>query len=202
MAENNQDQIKYTWKWFEYHADQRMRAFYYFLLIVGALSYGYVYCLSCPNKNQSILNLAPKIAILVAMISIVFLFIELRNLHLVNIGRNKLAKLNIYVAKRNKDDFRRDFRGRFFNHSVWLQFIYWLVFFVAIFQSGKVPEWRTLSLQSPEKEIFIYALLPFSLAFYNVFPKPSDCMEFTKYWLLWFLFLEVLYLILFFSHPY
>ncbi len=35
------DKLDYAWKWFEYHAGQRLVAFNFLLVLMGALSVGY-----------------------------------------------------------------------------------------------------------------------------------------------------------------
>ena len=84
-----------TWHWFEYHAQQRMSTFYYFLLIIGAISWGYLQCIQgCPQS----LILAPFLALLSLWISIGFFYIEVRNVELVNIGRQQLRKEDFQPA--------------------------------------------------------------------------------------------------------
>lgn len=44
LAKKIDERYKYAWDWFSYHAAQRLIAFRYFLLIIGAISLGYLKC--------------------------------------------------------------------------------------------------------------------------------------------------------------
>ncbi|MFH1617420.1 MAG: hypothetical protein ABIB65_02460, partial [Candidatus Margulisiibacteriota bacterium] len=82
--QKKQNRLDVTWKWFEFHANQRFSAFYYYLITIGALSWGFITCI---NKNSNLELLALLISFLGFIVSYVFLHLEIRNVELVNIGR-------------------------------------------------------------------------------------------------------------------
>ncbi len=134
---------KLWWKYFEFHADQRLRAFYYYLIIIGALAFAYYYCstFNLPKDAEQIFNFrlfAPYISIFAAMVSIGFFFLEVRNVELINTGRDRLKGelQNIRGSKKGLIDslglfgilvFLGDFVLNYAkNKMIWL----WWIFFV------------------------------------------------------------------------
>ncbi len=99
MAENDKNNhnntLETTWKWFEFHANQRFSAFYYFLIIIGALSFGYIQSIGGGEQLQV---LAPFLSFLGVLVSFAFYFLEIRNVELVNIGRQALRRLTFNPA--------------------------------------------------------------------------------------------------------
>jgi len=89
-------EYKLAWEWFKYHAKQRFQAFYIFILIFGALTYGFL--ISKEDKS-----LFPLISLLGALVSIIFYLMEIRNLELVQCGRYKLDKLRFTPRKYDKN---------------------------------------------------------------------------------------------------
>jgi hypothetical protein len=83
-----QPTLVYAWSWFGYHAQQRLTAFNYFLVVAGLLTSGYVTC-----YNSHLYSLQIVIGIIGALISIGFLALDVRNEELVNDGRDALRKL-------------------------------------------------------------------------------------------------------------
>lgn len=77
----------YAWNWFAYHANQRLTAFHFFLIIFGALIIGY----SQSIDKSAWISLG--IAIFGAFISWVFVLLDVRNEELVNCGRDALDKI-------------------------------------------------------------------------------------------------------------
>lgn len=103
VSENlkKEEEIKYSWEWFKYHADQRLRAFYYYLIIIGALALGYLTAIQINEKLKQVYQvnkIIPWLFFLGFIVSIVFLFLEIRNVELVNIGRIKLQNLGLEVS--------------------------------------------------------------------------------------------------------
>jgi len=129
---SKKDELEYAWKWFEFHADQRLRAFYYYLIIIGALGYGYLFCLNSDNK-VSVSSLAPLLGFLGALISVAFLIIEIRNVDLVNIGRDELRRLNLKPSIINHDYYKSNCLRGFISHKFCLRFVYLAVFFICLF---------------------------------------------------------------------
>lgn len=120
----------YAWKWFKYHANQRMMAFYYYLLIIGALSYGYI-AISCSKyPNNTIAN---AICVIVMFVTIAFLIIERRNLELVEDGREAMRKLGINgegLKILNLDEKRSNWHliGKMLTHTFALRIIFITIF--------------------------------------------------------------------------
>lgn len=136
----NKDQIKYAWKWFEFHADQRLRAFYYYLLIIGALAFGYL-----TAKQDCSQEIIPLLCSFGFVVSIAFLCIEIRNVELVNIGRFVLEGEKIDVLVKEEDpnytkalEKTLPHKGllkikNIFKHELWLRFIYVLIALISIY---------------------------------------------------------------------
>lgn len=130
-------QLLYAWEWFKYHADQRLRAFYYYLIIIGALALGYLTAIPIGSQFNQVNRIIPWLFILGFIVSVAFLCLEIRNVELVNIGRNKLEQIGLEVSI---DDARREYTRaleqtlrcrpilRFpFKHELWLRLIYILI---------------------------------------------------------------------------
>ena len=80
--------LEYAWKWFSYHAQQRLTAFHYFLIVVALLTTGYI--TACGKQLESIQIVICSLGVL---ISVAFLALDIRNEELVNDGRAALRKL-------------------------------------------------------------------------------------------------------------
>lgn len=80
--------IEYAWKWFEYHAGQRLIAFRFFTILLGAVL---VLVRDSIEKEQFIfMGITGSISF---VISLAFLAIEVRNKQLVDIGRDALKEI-------------------------------------------------------------------------------------------------------------
>jgi hypothetical protein len=122
------DLHEYAWNWFEYHAGQRLTAFHFFLIFLGALVVGF----STGIKDGN-LFFAQAVAYFGAFVSFAFFMLEIRNEQLVDIGRNALAHLEgslmsrpelqlICLARKNKPKGKH--RPDFVSHKFWLRAIY------------------------------------------------------------------------------
>jgi hypothetical protein len=102
------DALDYSWKWFSYHADQRLKAFNYYLVIVGVLVVGYLKCLELGLRWP-----AAVIAGFGAIVSLAFWILDIRNTELVNYGRAALEELEpkFNVAIRTEDKNRTMLRA-------------------------------------------------------------------------------------------
>ncbi|NBD31451.1 MAG: hypothetical protein GVY17_00360 [Cyanobacteria bacterium] len=80
--------IEYAWKWFEYHAGQRLIAFRFFLILLGAVL---VSVRDSIEKEQFFF--IGVIGGISFVISLAFLAIEVRNKQLVDLGREALKKI-------------------------------------------------------------------------------------------------------------
>jgi hypothetical protein len=67
-------ELTYAWNWFQYHAGQRLTAFNFFLVIVGVVAVAFTKAL-----EQGWTVLGAVVAGLGALISIGFLFLDVRN---------------------------------------------------------------------------------------------------------------------------
>jgi hypothetical protein len=121
---NTKDMHDYAWNWFEYHAGQRLVAFRFFLIVLGALVLG----ISTGLKDENIV-LASAIAELGVLISFAFLMLEVRNNRLVDVGREALKHL-----ERSDESLKANpkvqllcidsTRNLFLSHKFWLRVIY------------------------------------------------------------------------------
>lgn len=138
-------QYKYAWDWFQYHAQQRLVAFRYFLIIVGALFVGYQKCLE--ENGQPKLKLF--ICLFGFLFSFAFYFLEIRNEELVNCGRDSLDKIekDIGLTIREDDENRKHLKKpwllkklmpeKWFNlitkHKFWFRVIYLISGFIFLY---------------------------------------------------------------------
>ena len=110
-----QMQFDYAWKWFAYHAEQRIRMFDYFLIIIGILANAYIqaYIYFYAKNHFSIVNYL--IGSIGVVVSIAFILLDVRNRQLVEIGEKYLKILekedifsNFYQSEKgilhNKDE--------------------------------------------------------------------------------------------------
>ncbi|MHC4687608.1 MAG: RipA family octameric membrane protein [Planctomycetota bacterium] len=103
----------YAWKWFEYHANQRVTMFNYFLIITGILSNAYVGLL-----KEGLLEIAMALGSLGALTSVGFFLLDWRNKQLVDMGEDVLEKLerekifNGYKGKKGGEIFQLGFLFR------------------------------------------------------------------------------------------
>jgi|GEM_PF-63341 len=142
-GEERNSKQKYAWKWFEFHADQRLRAFYYYLIIIGALSWGYL-----SNENST----GRLIAFLSAIMSIAFLMLEIRNANLINLGRKELRRLEFTPSVNDYNAYKihKGLLNHLISHEFWLRFIYLLIFFISLDRSDYISKiWTDLNLGWP-----------------------------------------------------
>lgn len=140
--------MRYAWDWFQYHADQRLKAFNFFLVIAGILVAAYGTAMKealTPIKAGEIIVVNPhaesyeRFAAAVAtcgmVIAIAFLCIEVRNVELVDCGRKWLDSLEqdlkVSIREYDKDRLclppivRGKALGEFLiKHVVWIRVIY------------------------------------------------------------------------------
>jgi hypothetical protein len=85
---NSKDLHEYAWNWFEYHASQRLTAFRFFLVFLGALIVGFG-----AGLKDGHCHFASAVGWFGAFISLAFLILEFRNEQLVNVSRDALMHL-------------------------------------------------------------------------------------------------------------
>lgn len=88
---NQEEMVKlpdYAWKWFEYHAKQRISMFNYFLVASGILAHAYVnlICEKC-------FILAVGLALIGTVVSFCFVMLDFRNAQLVYWGEDLLRRM-------------------------------------------------------------------------------------------------------------
>jgi hypothetical protein len=97
--------FKYAWDWFAYHADQRLKAFNFFLILVTALAIAYA---QAAQNHLRVLGFV--VGLLGSVVAIGFWIIDIRNEELVNCGRWALDNLEqkLPSAIRNRDATRAE----------------------------------------------------------------------------------------------
>jgi len=125
---NNEDRLKialtYSWEWFKYHADQRLKAFHFFLIIVGTLSVAFT-----QSVAQNLRPAAIGVGVLGMLVSVAFWILDIRNEELVYCGRVALDELEeaLGVHVRRDDRTRRHLKtaigDRWFSGRIypWIQ---------------------------------------------------------------------------------
>jgi hypothetical protein len=83
----NENRLSYAWNWFSFHAGQRTTIFNFFLVAMGLILAAFA---KCVEVN---LLLAKTIAILGAIVSLIFLLLEIRNRELTHMGEDVLRRL-------------------------------------------------------------------------------------------------------------
>jgi hypothetical protein len=106
--------LQYSWDWFSFHADQRLRAFNFFILIVAG-----VIAASAQVAVARLKLLGVAIGLFGSLSSLVFLALEVRNHLLVGYGREILAEieadLGIHLVSRSRQS------PRVWRHGLWLR---------------------------------------------------------------------------------
>jgi hypothetical protein len=82
-------QFDYAWKWFSFHADQRVKMFNYMLVVFGIFAAGIVNALDKHLPKAAVSSLC----FIAAALAIVFLLLDIRNRYLVWLGEDVLMDL-------------------------------------------------------------------------------------------------------------
>ncbi len=145
----------YAWKYFQFHADQRMKTFHFFLLISGGVIAGFV------SKAGDQKGVAAALGFLLSFMCLVFGKLEKRNRELVKNGEAALKHLDDFEGLKDKgnepnplrlftrDDFvtrqfpkERNIVKASFAYSMVLALVFWVLgllgFFAGIFCMWKV----------------------------------------------------------------
>jgi|ERR1700674_206904 len=98
-------QFDYAWKWFSFHADQRIKMFNYMLVVFGIFAAGIVNAL---DKQLPDLVIA-SLCFIAALLALIFTLLDRRNRDLVWLGEDVLMHLEreVIFGKNTK------IRGRF-----------------------------------------------------------------------------------------
>jgi hypothetical protein len=93
--------LDHSWKWFSYHAEQRLTAFNYYLIIVGVLVVGFFKCV-----EEGWWLIGAVVAAFGTAVSLAFWLLDIRNTELVNYGREELErfepKFGLHIRERDK----------------------------------------------------------------------------------------------------
>jgi len=82
------ERLDYAWKWFDYHARQRVSMFNFFLIASGLLATAYVNAL---KDGQD--DLGAVLSFLGALIAVVFVVLDCRNAMLIHLGEDVLRRI-------------------------------------------------------------------------------------------------------------
>ncbi len=82
-------QFDYAWKWFSFHADQRIKMFYYMLVVFGIFAAGIVNALDKHLPHKVIAGLC----FIASTLAVVFALLDRRNRDLVWLGEDVLMHL-------------------------------------------------------------------------------------------------------------
>lgn len=80
--------MQYAWRWFEYHAGQRLSVFRFFLVVVAFLCTAYVTAIV---RGES--NVAAGLAVTLGVAAFFFWRLDVRNMRLVKVSEAPLKKL-------------------------------------------------------------------------------------------------------------
>lgn len=103
---------EYNWGWFSYHAGQRLKTFNFFLITIGVIILAYIQALDKFTQTDTSpiawRAVGAAIGAFGTLVSLAFYMLEIRNLELVNYGRNALnaleADLGIGQLRQNDHD--------------------------------------------------------------------------------------------------
>jgi len=88
-----QTELNYAWSWFQYHAQQRLTAFNFLLIVVGVVAVAYSQAV---EKGWDGVGVA--VGALGALIATGFLMLDVRNEELVDCGRAALERLELQLG--------------------------------------------------------------------------------------------------------
>jgi len=104
MSDIEQIRFKYAWDWFSYHANQRLTAFHFFLIILSAIIIGYT------NTIEKFPLISVGIGLLGIVVPFVFYVLDIRNEELVGCGRHALDELEKQLnVKIRENDVNRSY---------------------------------------------------------------------------------------------
>jgi hypothetical protein len=127
-------ELKYAWDWFSYHAQQRLTAFNFFLILMSAAVLGYTQAV-----NNGLPALGAALGLLGSFVALAFWAMDVRNEELVCCGRAALdeleADLNVSIRTSDRDrkhladamkgpvasKLRPNLARDAFTHRVWLR---------------------------------------------------------------------------------
>ena len=133
---NTKELHEYAWNWFEYHAGQRLTAFRFFLIFLGALVVGF----STGLRDGNIFFIS-VVGWSGAFISIAFLTLEFRNEQLVDMGRKALLHLEQFDKSMKVHPKLQllhidSKRSVWLSHKCWFRAIYGMCILLFIIGAG------------------------------------------------------------------
>src|SRR5262245_59920281 len=97
-------QFDYAWKWFAFHADQRVKMFNFMLIVVGIFAAGVVNALDKDLPPVAISSLC----FFATFLAWTFILLDGRNRHLVWLGEDVLIHLERETIEKIKDGRNKD----------------------------------------------------------------------------------------------
>lgn len=131
----NEKSLDYAWKWFEYHATQRLVTFRYYLIVIGILAIALNNSLA--QGNFIFVHILCAFGV---FISIAFLIVEVRNESLVNLSRDALKEIESGVNFLDNPKLRLVSLDRerkwYLSHKFWFRTIF--AFSICAFLIGAI----------------------------------------------------------------
>lgn len=159
-------QFEYALEHFKHHAQQRTTVFNFFLIMFGVSTGGIATLI---EKNM--LYAAAGVSISAAIIALAFLFLDIRNKHLIGYGEHVLKHLeeheifkgkkynNVTLGFMLREDREKHSRiercQRFFRHSLWIPTIQGLALAAFLATAGVTlfaPGWVSVGCSIPQAE--------------------------------------------------
>lgn len=152
--------LRYAWDWFSYHANQRLSAFRFFLIMVAFITAGYG-----TSWDRKLYGFSLVLSIAGVLVSFAFFRLDRRNEELVNDGRDVLDELEeaLKIVMRRRDHvtqrqndriprgeaaWSRARTGRYSKHRFWFPTIEacaGLLFFIGIVLSLAKMDWSRIT---------------------------------------------------------
>lgn len=146
MDDKQKDRLRlYAWNYFSFHAEQRMKTFHFYLIIIIALTAGFVS--AAVHLDATEFKWLTSIGLLIMFFSIVFGFIDKRNATMVKNGEEALKWLdereNLHTCNNDelphimsifgRDDYinsikpKTPFVAAHVSYSILLRFVFWTI---------------------------------------------------------------------------
>lgn len=86
--DNISQELNYSFDWFKYHAEQRIKMFNYFIILNG-----FIFNAVAVMKREELVFELKFLSSIGILISLCFILLDIRNDHLVEIGEEKLIEI-------------------------------------------------------------------------------------------------------------
>ena len=124
------DNLEYVAKWFSYHANQRLVAFNFFIILLSALCVGIATSIQI---GKSVLGIV--LSGFGFIFSILFLLLEKRNKELMTYGADTLRKEEAKLPEDFRFNTKREDSKTFVKHGYVIPFIFWITISVFLFST-------------------------------------------------------------------